>query len=222
MPLTKFRQNLGDALLKGNCTKYQKNEVIQSTHGQQVVNLIESGFVKRYLIGTDGNLSIQSIYGPGNVFPLTLVYKALFDQDIYHGPETYYYETMSQAKIYSITAQELSELANGNPGVYKELLREAGKRFNSNIQQLENLSLKTADKKVAHQLSYLAYQFGKPSFYGVRVQPKLTHQDLANILNISRETTTISIGELRDKSLIITERGIIVKDVEKLREYAFS
>lgn len=213
---------LYELLKNGRRNKLDKKQILQTSDNQQVINLVVSGFVKRYLILNDGSIGVQITYGRGDVFPLTVVYKSLFDQKLYDGPVTFYYETMTECEIYSIDASVLLEAAQKNPKIYSDLLQEAGVHLESCVQRLENLSLKSSYNRVAHQLLFFAKNYGEPKPGGIKLLIPLTHQDLADILSLTRETVTNSIIKLRDEGLIKGSRNIVVVDTEKLQAAAFN
>jgi CRP/FNR family transcriptional regulator len=181
-----------------------------------------SGFVKRYFISHNGSLGVQAIYGPEDIFPLTMVYKTLFDQDIYQGPEVYYYEAMTDIYIITVDAATLKRETTINPDLYRPLLQSAGNRLHSNIQFLENLRLHGAYCKTAHQLAYFGRQFGENTPAGVKIKLPLKHQDIADIIGTTRETVTASIIKLRSKKLITTNGKFLILDYDQLIEEAYS
>lgn len=70
-------------------------------------------------------------------------------------------------------------------------------------------------------LAYLARRFGKKTSAGVELSLSLTHQDLADILSLTRETVSTSIIKLRKKKLVKTTKGIVIPDIKKLEEEAY-
>ena len=215
-------ENLQAILLGGKREKMAKGEVLRSSEDSQTFYLVSSGYVKRYFIANDGRLDIQSIYGPGYFLPLITIFTSLFDQKIYEGPEVYYYEAMSTAELYSIDGARLAELVKDDPTLYRDLLVIAGRRLQANIQQIENYGLKISHKRVAHRLAFFAREFGKTDIKGTKILIPLTHQDLADILSVTRETVTQGIIKLRKEQLIKTGKYIIVPDIKKLEEEAYS
>jgi len=209
-------------LKSGRHYKLGKKQVIQSSDDRQVLNLVKHGFIKRYMILNDGSIGVQITYGPGDVFPLTVVFKTLFNQPMYTGPETFYYDTMTEAEICSIDATTLVEEVKKNPKLYADLLQEAGLHLESCVHSLENQALKTSNKRVAHQLLYFAKHFGKNNSKGLEIEAPLTHQDLADILSLTRETVSTAMVQLRKKNLIRTNKNIIIPDLDKLEEEAYS
>jgi CRP-like cAMP-binding protein len=207
---------------QGRKYKLPKGQIIQSTDDRRVFNLIEAGYVKRYLIANDGSLGVQVLYGSGDVFPITLAFSAIFDQTINESPETYYYEAITPVEIYTIDEQILKEAVEQNPHLYRDLLGIAGKRLHSTLHGLENITLSNSYRRVAHELLYLAEIFGEKTAGGVKIPIPLTHQDIADILSLTRETVSTCMVQLRQKKLITTNKNIVIKDEQKLETEAYS
>ncbi|HSX45040.1 MAG TPA: Crp/Fnr family transcriptional regulator [Candidatus Saccharimonadales bacterium] len=212
------------ALIKseGRKVSLQKKEIIQSTETSSKLCYIKGGYVKKYMITNEGNVRIQIIYGPGDVFPLSIAFKVLFDQDLYVGPEVYYYETMTHCEMVTLDKDKLTENTRDDVYLYRDLLSEAGRRLYFNIQRLENSSLPSSYQRVAHQITFYAEVFGQTNSRGVKIKLPMTQQDLADVLSTTRETVSLSISELRKKGLIKTERYWLIPDLGKLKEESFS
>ncbi len=206
---------------KGRKIDLSKGEVIQSTDTLNNLCLITSGYAKKYLILNDGNLRVQIIYGPEDIFPLSMAFKAIFNQDLYVGPETYYYQTMTRAQMFLLDVQQLKECVKADPGLYRDLLSEAGRRLYSNIQRLENISLQTTYQRVAHQIAFYGTEFGEPRNGGVRINLPIIQQDLADVLSTTRETVSLSMSQLKKKSLIKSGRHLFIPNLNKLKSEAF-
>lgn len=211
---------LEQVLLDGKRHTLPKGQILQFTDETMLLSILRTGYVKRYSITNEGSQSIQSIYGPGDVFPLTPVFRLIFDQKLYTGQETFYYEAMTPVMLYSVHRTALEDAIAADSGLYKDLLYACGVRLRSNIQRLENISLKSAQKQVAHQLIFMAEQFGTHSDDGLIIEVPLTHQTLAGILNLARETVTNSMLRLQEKGLITTVPKLTIVDIEGLRKLA--
>ncbi len=206
-------------LLKtGAHLKLPKGQVVHALDDNAKLNLIKSGFIKRYLITKDGSKGIQVIYGPDDIFPLTPVYKSIFNIDVYTGLEQYYYEAMTNIEIFSISQSTLKEASDRDPLINKDLLYAAGLRLNSYIHRLESMSLRVANMKVAHQLAYLANLYGKQTEDGIVIQLPLTHQNLADVLNLARETVTHCLTSLEKRGIISSGKYLVVADPDKLNK----
>jgi len=220
-----FRTVVADKLVnlikEGRSYTVSKGEVILSTEDGKSLQLVKEGYIKRYQITNTGNISIQSIYGPNDIFPLTYVFKLLFNKDIYSGPDTYYYEAMCKTSLCSLDGETLVQAVYADPLLYGDLLLVASERFQSNIQQLENVSLSVYYKRVAHQLWFFANKFSDKTGDTAKIKLPLTQQDLADVLSTTRETVSLCMSELKKKKLIKTGRLIVVPSIKKLQEEAF-
>lgn len=207
-------------ILTGKQQFVTKGAIVSGLGDASQLHLIAEGYVKRYMITSDGERSIQVIYGPGDILPLTPVYKAVFDMNIYRGSETYYYEAITRTSLYSIELSVLMRATEQNPLLYKDMFFAAGVRLNSYIHRLEDTSLGEVHRRIAHLLLYFADQFGKQGPGGIRIDLPVTHQLLAETLNLARETITRRLAKLEDEGLIVGGRNILIKDIDRLKEEA--
>ena len=213
---------LKDIMLAGDRRKFPKGHILQSTDERFIFNFVLSGYVKRYLIRNDGSLGVQVIYGPNDLFPITLAFSMLFDRPVSESKETYYYEAMTPLTVYSLGKDQFNEAVRKDPQLYRGLLAISGKRLHSTLHGLENLTLGNAYRRVAHELLYMAQRFGEEQpGGGIKVAIPLTHQDLADILSLTRETVSVNMARLRQKKLLKSGRNVIIPDIKALEAEAF-
>lgn len=214
---------LYDLLRKGRLHRLPKGQIIQSSdEWRNVLHFINKGYVKRYLIGNDGSLGTQFIYGPGHIFPITLIFKNLLNQRIIGGPEVYYYEAITDTEIYNVDIPAIKEVADRDPTLYKDLMFVAGQRLYATLHGLENQTLQNSYKRIAHQLAFFATEYGKKKSDGTHIAMHLTHQDIADLLSLTRETVSNGMVELRKQKLIKTGKEIVVPSINALLKEAFS
>ena len=213
---------LVEILSNGKKYKRVRGQVINTSSGINGFNLITSGFVKRYLIKPDGSLSVQSIYGPNNYFPINPVFEALYGFKVEESDQ-FYYECVTPVVFHSIGLIKLIDTLDGykGPELYKDLLAISGRRLQYHIHRLNNDALSSAYEKVAHQLSYLSNQFGLSTSDGIEIQMPLRHQDLADMLNLSRETVSKQLIKLHSSGAIHASRYITIVDRDKLEKIFF-
>jgi CRP/FNR family transcriptional regulator len=126
---------------------------------------------------------------------------------------------MTNVQAYSMDVNLVVEAMRDNAELYSELLFESWRRLQSNISQLENMTLKSALKKVAHGLTFLSNEFGIKETSGMTLQLPMVYQDLASIFGLTRETVARSMSSLKSQGLVSIdrERRISVPDVEALQ-----
>lgn len=210
------QSDLAKIILDGSLTKLPKGTIIRFDGNKQVLAVLESGYVKRYTITESGDHSVQSIYDAGNIFPLTPAYGLLFDLQISTGIEDVYYETLTPAIMYTLSGDQLVAHMQKNPSLYRDFSYVAGIRLRSNVQRLENASMKSIYKRVVHQLLYLAERYGERKGNVVTLELPLTHQLMANMLNAARESVSHSMAKLQQKGLVSKTPKFTIHDIERL------
>jgi len=207
---------------QGKLQEYARGESIGSTHEKDLILLVVRGYIKRYMIRNDGSLGVQIIYGPQDLFSLTRIYNLLLGQSLYKGPETYYYSAICDSAVLSLAPSVLQHGVEENPLLYKELFSEAGQHLKTCVHAIENSSLNNIGVRVAHQLVFLFNEFGEPTPDGARLCLTLTHQDVADMLGVTRAGVTLAIGQLRQKGLLLSDRTFVTPDLESLKKEAYS
>lgn len=222
MKTNSFVPSLAKIVRTGQRQNFVKGETICTTDDIDAIYLVERGFVKRFEIMNEGHISSQGIYGSGDIFSLTYIYNLLLHKQIYTGPEVYYYEAVNNVVLYKLSGPALKEQVEANELIYKDLFTLAGNRFLSNIQLLESSGLPTAQKRVAHLILFYTERYGVKKRYGNVFAVPLTQQDLADILNLTRESVSLAVSSLKRAGLVKGVRKLIVPDLEKLRDEAYS
>jgi CRP/FNR family transcriptional regulator len=203
-------------LLEGKSYKLPKGQLVQSFSDQNSLHSIETGFIKRYLITNDGKKSVQTLYGPGDIFPMTPLYEAVFGIDIYSGPEQYYYEAATALTIRSQDMTQILSALQANPLLYRDLFYAAGVRLNAYIHRLEDRSLRSSLYRIAHLLNFLGLQFGVQTADGITIQLPLTHQEISEMLDLTRETVSRDMAKLRERGIIDGTKNIVILNRERL------
>lgn len=202
---------------KGKMLNFTKGESMYTTDEKDDIVLVLRGYIKRYLITNAGSLRVQIVYGPKDIFSLTKIYDVLLGQSLYSGPEVYFYEAMCNVRTLFLSSALLAETVKTDPLLYKELFAEAGQHLKACVHNIENVSFNNAYVRVAHKLLFFAREFGEVAPTGVRINVPITQQDLADMLNLSRETVSLETNNLRRKGLISGKRDkTIISDLEKL------
>lgn len=201
---------------------YKRGETVTTTEHLDAIWFIKDGFIKRFQILPNGTIRTQAFYGPGDIFPLTYVFKTVYDREIYSGPETYYYEALSKTVVQRYEGKRLAASLKKQPLLYKDLLSVAGMRFFSNIHLIENHGLADARKKLAHMLYFYTQMYGRKYAKGYEISLPFTQQDIADLLSLTRETVSTSMQYLKQKDLIVGLKLITIPDIDRLRDFAHS
>lgn len=108
-----------------------------------------------------------------------------------------------------------------NPEISTRLIAVLCQRLRHTSEALEDALLRDAPSRVARGLLRLARTFGKPEAAGLRLDIKLSQQQIGNLIGISRESTNKYIGEwTRERWLAVNNGFITILDREALESLA--
>jgi CRP/FNR family cyclic AMP-dependent transcriptional regulator len=111
----------------------------------------------------------------------------------------------------------IDKLLGQNVGLARRMIELMIERRLEAEQRIESLLLRTVESRVAEFLLDAANCYGIPDSRGVLIGVKYTHQEIADFVGSTRETVTLTLGELRRRSLLLFDhRRIVVRDAEAL------
>jgi CRP-like cAMP-binding protein len=73
--------------------------------------------------------------------------------------------------------------------------------------------------RLAKVLVHLATLYGQPAQHGIELRIRLSQQQLANMVGMSRESINKQLGQWRDEGIVAIEEGrITITDLDALQE----
>jgi CRP-like cAMP-binding protein len=169
---------------------YEKRSLVHLPAGSRVpllkksVWLVVRGMVKLSAISVHGDELLLGLAGPNEPFgdPLSNV-------------EVYEATTLCESDLLCLTCDEIA----ASPHLAMALLQGMGVRYRQSEAMLGLLGLRRIEDRVRGFLELLANDYGQPCDQGLRLNIKLTHQDLASALSTTRVTVTRVLGSLKDE-----------------------
>ncbi|MEB3335735.1 MAG: Crp/Fnr family transcriptional regulator [Cyanobacteriota bacterium] len=168
---------------------YHRNSLVQMSSGSSVpllrhhLWLVVRGMVKLGCLTLQGDELLLGLAGPNELFGEMLA-----------GPEAYEAKTICDCDLLCLPQKEL-EL---QPALAPVLVKAISQRQRQSQSLLALLGLKRVEDRVRGFLELLAMDYGVSCADGLRLTPKLTHQDIANALGTTRVTVTRIIGQLKE------------------------
>lgn len=177
------------------------------------VYIIQSGFIKTYSIGPNGEERIITIDTKGEDIPIGftagLITKA-----------QYFYEAYSRCVVRIVpTSDYMKHLTENNASLLKRHIRIT-KILLSTLSRVEALEQPKASDKVARMLFNMAERAGvktKPNKTSLELT--VTQQEIADSLGLTRETTGLMLKKLEIRKLIQHSRKSYTLYMEKLKQY---
>ena len=172
--------------------------------------VVKDGRVALNLISGEGRTLTVQVAKPGDIFG----HAALLSDGKY--------DTFAQAlrptTVAAIRRDELETLMTERPALALALMDDLGRHSQTLSRCLQNVAFKSVPARLATLLLDLAQS-------GSREEPvdagRWTHQELADMINAYRETTTKVLNQFRAAKLIdVDRRGVRWLDVPRVQEMA--
>jgi CRP/FNR family cyclic AMP-dependent transcriptional regulator len=119
-------------------------------------------------------------------------------------------ETLQPCQVDFIRREDFSKLLREHRDVLVNAMQQFGNYYSGACQQIRYLGLSTsATEKLACFLLEAALR-GQETEQGVRFNLSLTHEEIAQVVGLTRESVTRGLAEFRHRSLISTKGPAIL------------
>lgn len=200
---------LEEFFAKGRQKKYSAGELITAGEAPSGVFYVESGFIKVYSISDKGDRYVHLLYKHGEVFPLIWALKDV--------RRRVFYEAASAVKVWMVPKSDFLNYLQPKNSLSYDLLTQVIDQFRIYADRLDNLQYKSAHEKVVYRLLFLASRFGVKADGGIIINAPVTHELIAESVNLTRETVSREMERLGKKGLVARNGGnILLKDIEGL------
>jgi len=198
-------ENLAGHLLT---KEYGKRQVILEPSDKDKVFILKKGRVEIYEITPNGKKIIVDVLGPGNVFG---------DLGVEDENEVFA-EATTDSFVCAMNKNEFFETVSKNSQIAYPLIRELFAKAAESNKQVASLASNSAITKVKDLLLRLSKRYGEERYGKTAITVKFTHEQLADMIGISRPTMTEFLNKL-EKSKVIEKHGKIISfDPQKLAE----
>jgi CRP/FNR family transcriptional regulator len=195
----------------GHLMKFSKDDVIiQGYEEPEGVYLIKSGFVKAYSISRDGQNNLLLIHKVGEFIPLPWALDGAHATGMF-------YEALTDVEILRTGKDHLRSSMGHNSWLSQEILNQAVNIISIYTQRIQTLEYRSARERVIAELIYLTERFGERRGKEFLINAPITHQEIADSVNLSRETASRALELLFEEKLLgQTDHLFSVLDVAKL------
>lgn len=167
----------------------------------QTAYIIKDGVVRVYGITPQGEEKIINYLTPGDPLPVSWLFS--------HSPVSmYYYSAFTDCTVYVVGKEELHRQITNNAPALKDLFELFLARDVGASIHVHALEQSRAQDKIMRILQFLIIRFGKETTPGVfLINLRLTHQELANMVGLTRETTAVEVGRLKKRGVLTYEKS---------------
>jgi CRP/FNR family transcriptional regulator len=145
----------------------------------------------------DGKALILHIAGPGELIGINSAMSG--------APYELSAEMLEPCQVNFIKREAFLRLLRDQPEIAAHVTSQLSRDYQAACLQIRSLGLsRTASEKIVRFLLEAAAK-GKETSQGVRMNLALTHEEIAQIVGVSRETVTRTLTELRHRMLITVQ-----------------
>ncbi|HET9850297.1 MAG TPA: Crp/Fnr family transcriptional regulator [Candidatus Saccharimonadales bacterium] len=173
------------------------------------VMYVRSGVVKLYNISSGGEEKVVGYEGQEALLPSEWLFS--------RSPVSLYYcDTFTDCEICSIPRDELIDFINSHKDLSLALLDQFISMYIGSTMHLHALEQLRSGDKLLHILQYLVLRFGKEVTKNhYQIPLRLTHQEIANLVGLTRETVSTEIGKLKKTGILSIKDIYYVVNIDK-------
>jgi CRP/FNR family transcriptional regulator len=189
---------------------FVKGELIMSEGDiSDTILAISTGFVKVTAIDDNGNERLLWIAGRYDIAPT----ERLFTQS---RPLRFFYTALTDGAAYCINKQQFLGYAKKDLGIMTEIAASMADHYDDLLSRVHSVEQSSVQEKLIATLRYLAQRFSAEQnvdLYSLGL--RITHQDLADMISSTRETTSLELQKLRRNSYIDYDSSKFVVHLDK-------
>jgi CRP-like cAMP-binding protein len=192
------------AVIDGVRTRWVPKGTMLATPGgaPRAVLLVLEGRLRSFLLTPDGRRVILELVGAGGIDGLIPTV----------GLAGHFTDAVDKTLLASVSPIQLERMVRADPTVAVNLVAIATRRLAVRETQLETLALRDPGRRIAGQLLHLA-RIAHPEEDGaepVQLGRGLTHQVIADMSGIRRETVTLHLQRLAQAGAVLPGDGLQV------------
>ena len=161
------------------------------------IYLLKRGVVKISALQEDGREVILALLRKGEVFGEEAVLE--------DAPRDHMAEAYEDALICIITRKDFMDMLRSHPEMVFKVTKLIGLRLKTFRTRVEHLLFKGASQRLASTLLELAREHGIADAQGTLVPLRMSQQDLANLIGVTRESVNLALSDFRKRGLVVLE-----------------
>ena len=183
---------------------FKAGEVIMRT-GQYIKStaLVLEGQIKIYRENQDGGEFLMYYLGPGQACAVSMICAI----------QSHTSEIMAKAEedteVLMIPVQLMDDLMNKYKSWYQFVIQTYRSRFDELLSVVDNIAFRNMDERLEFYLKRYAEKAGKKNPAGTGQAIELSHQQIADDLNSSREVISRLLKKMEQRNMVKLHRNMI-------------
>ncbi|MTI84482.1 MAG: Crp/Fnr family transcriptional regulator [Firmicutes bacterium] len=198
----------------GSIVHYARGEVIFAAGDiPDRIYLIERGWTKTYRLSTDGKkVTVGSIRCPGHLMGLA--------ETLLEVERTCFAGAVSNVSMSVLTKRQFEDLLSRHPVLGIKINKLLGSRMREAEGLIHEMVCWQAPGRLARTLMKMGSQIGRKGTNGIILDIELTHEEIASMVGVSRQTVTSLLNTFKKEQSIAYEgRSIRIVNPDKLNKW---
>lgn len=191
-------EELEDAAKRIMLKSFHKHDtILYEDDANNYMYIILDGMVKVVQITEDGREVVIAIHKSGDSFgEISMIDgKAAYASVI----------AMQDTTVGLVRKDEFLNMLRMNPRIFENVLKIVCAKFRQTLYPVRISNIRSSLGKVKTLLTWLAGDYGKVKSDGVSLDIRLTHQIIADMTGLTRETVTRGMDKLRNERQIVLD-----------------
>jgi CRP/FNR family cyclic AMP-dependent transcriptional regulator len=196
---------LDPLLVNAKVRHYPKGQIILY-EGENPTDafVVKEGAVKIYDIDEDGNEKILHIIRANGLFPIIFLFGTA-------GQTNTFYTTVTDSELYVFSRADFDARLASDPTLVLYCLRWFADEVQEMLRRMSSLEKTSTRAKLMATLAYLSRQHTDPAKGSwKRVQFPVSHQLLADMIGVTRESTTMVMKDMQKEKIVrVPKLGVL-------------
>lgn len=181
---------------------FSKNEaLLNADQPSDCILIVRDGAVKVSSFSDDGTEKILWLAGRYDIVPA----EGLFSRS---STPRYFYTAFSDGSAYAVNKKEFLSVASANVGIMEQLTRGLSEHHDDLLERLNSVGQPNLRSKILFMLHALCEKFsGADVVHLHELGLNLTHQDIASMVDATREAVSIELKQLQYEGYVDYSRS---------------
>ncbi len=194
----------------------RKDVIFHQGMPARAVYAVRSGVIETSGLNAAGREVTLSIRGPGEPFG--------YSEAVLGEPRTRQASILQDAELWELATDRFMDMLASRPDIMLAMLGAILYRFTRSSEMRADLRGTTAHSRVGYVLLQLA-RSSPDLALAPRPELRITHEEISRVCDLSRQTVTTVLGEMRDagivelglRSIRLTDRARLDEQIESAR-----
>jgi CRP-like cAMP-binding protein len=180
----------------------KKDYIFRANITNNTIYILLAGRVKLFRLAASGHECIQWFCFPGEIFGMSENTQP-YDNGLYA-------QSMATTDVYALAKSDFNQLVTAMPSLALLVIEQLTHRVRTLGDTLLHVTCDDAHERLVNLLQRLGSNYGKTLNNEIIIDLKLTHQDIADMIGVCRQTVSTLMAQLKRQGVLASDRRVIV------------